>query len=193
MLVILSGVSGAGKDTIKKELIKRMDNVISLPSFTSRQPRNDEEEGVQYHFITREEFLEKVHNNEFYEYDLHHNNYYGTSRKLMNEKIQSGKIIVKDIEVNGTENLIKLLKNEVKVVPIFLRVEREELKRRLISRGDLLTDEEIELRLGRLDYEESKMNLYDYVIKNDDLEKTVQIIMTIIENEKRLEDAYDKL
>ena len=89
----------------------------------------------------------------------------------MNEKIQSGKIIVKDIEVNGTENLIKLLKNEVKVVPIFLRVEREELKRRLISRGDLLTDEEIELRLGRLDYEESKMNLYDYVIKNDDFRK----------------------
>ena len=189
MLVILSGVSGAGKDTIKKELIKRMDNVISLPSFTSRQPREGEEEGVQYHFITREEFLEKINNDEFYEYDLHHNNYYGTSRKLMNEKIQSGKIIVKDIEVNGTENLLQLLKDETKIVPIFLKVEREELKRRLIARGDSLTDEEIELRLSRLDYEESKMNLYDYVIKNNDLEKTVQIIMTIIENEKRLEDA----
>ena len=189
MLVILSGVSGAGKDTIKKELIKRMDNVISLPSFTSRQPREGEEEGVQYHFITREEFLEKINNDEFYEYDLHHNNYYGTSRKLMNEKIQSGKIIVKDIEVNGTENLLQLLKDETKIVPIFLKVEREELKRRLIARGDSLTDEEIELRLSRLDYEESKMNLYDYVIKNTDLEKTVQIIMTIIENEKRLEDA----
>ena len=193
MLVILSGVSGAGKDTIKKELIKRMDNVISLPSFTSRAPRTGEEEGVQYHFISREEFLEKINNNEFYEYDIHHNNYYGTSRKLMNEKIQSGKIIVKDIEVNGTENLIKLLSNETKLVPIFLKVDREELKRRLINRGDNLTEEEMELRLGRLDYEESKMNLYDYVIKNDDLEKTVQIIMTIIENEKRLEDAYDKL
>ena len=189
MLVILSGVSGAGKDTIKKELIKRMDNVISLPSFTSRQPREGEEEGIQYHFITREEFLEKINNDEFYEYDLHHNNYYGTSRKLMNEKIQSGKIIVKDIEVNGTENLLQLLKDETKIVPIFLKVEREELKRRLIARGDSLTDEEIELRLSRLDYEESKMNLYDYVIKNNDLEKTVQIIMTIIENEKRLEDA----
>ena len=188
MLVILSGVSGAGKDTIKKELIKRMDNVISLPSFTSRQPRQGEEEGVQYHFITREEFLEKINNNEFYEYDLHHNNYYGTSRKLMNEKIESGKIIVKDIEVNGTENLIKILEKETKVVPIFLRVEREELKRRLITRGDSLTDEEIELRLGRLDYEESKIGLYDYVIKNDELEKTVQIIMTIIENELRLEN-----
>ena len=187
MLVILSGVSGAGKDTIKKELIKRMDNVISLPSFTSRDPRADEQEGVQYHFITREEFLKKIEQDEFYEYDIHHNNYYGTSRKLMNEKIKSGKIIVKDIEVNGTENLIKILGNETKLVPIFLKVDREELKRRLINRGDNLTPEEMELRLSRLDYEESKIGLYDYVIKNDDLEKTVQIIMTIIENELRIE------
>lgn len=189
MLVILSGVSGAGKDTIKKEIIKRMDNVISLPSFTSRSPRDGEEEGVQYHFITREDFIERIKNDEFYEYDLHHNNYYGTSRKLMNEKIASGKIIIKDIEVNGTENLLKQLHNETKLVPIFLKVDREELKRRLINRGDNLTEEEMELRLGRLEYEESKIGLYDYVIKNDDLEKTVQIIMTIIENELRIEES----
>ena len=189
MLVILSGVSGAGKDTIKKEIIKRMDNVISLPSFTSRNPREGEEEGVQYHFITREEFIERIKNDEFYEYDLHHNNYYGTSRKLMNEKIASGKIIIKDIEVNGTENLLKQLHNETKLVPIFLKVDREELKRRLINRGDNLTEEEMELRLGRLEYEESKIGLYDYVIKNDNLEKTVQIIMTIIENELRIEES----
>ena len=105
----------------------------------------------------------------------------------MNEKIQSGKIIVKDIEVNGTENLIKLLKDEVKLVPIFLKVEKEELRRRLEQRGDNLTPEEMDQRLGRLEYEESKIKLYDYVIKNDDLEKTVQIIMAIIENERRLE------
>lgn len=186
MLVILSGVSGAGKDTIKKELIKRMENVISLPSFTSRGPRPGEEEGVQYHFITKDEFKERIKKGEFYEYDIHHENYYGTSRKLMNEKIQSGKIIVKDIEVNGTENLIKTLKNETKLVTIFLKVDKEELKHRLINRGDNLSEAEMELRLSRLEYEESKINLYDYVIKNDDLEKTVQIIMTIIENEERL-------
>ena len=187
MLVILSGVSGAGKDTIKKELINRMDDVISLPSFTSRKPRNNEKEGIQYHFITKEEFIEKIKNGEFYEYDIHHEHYYGTSKKLMNEKIASGKIIVKDIEVNGTENLIKTLKNETKLVTIFLKVDKEELKRRLINRGDNLSPAEMELRLSRLDYEESKINLYDYVIKNDDLEKTVQIIMTIIKNERRLE------
>lgn len=187
MLVILSGVSGAGKDTIKKELINRMKNVVSLPSFTSRKPRETEEEGVQYHFISKDEFKEKIKNGELYEYDIHHENYYGTSRKLMNEKIQSGKIIVKDIEVNGTENLIKTLSNETKLVTIFLKVDKEELKHRLINRGDNLSEADMELRLGRLEYEESKISLYDYVIKNDELEKTVQIIMTIIENEKRLE------
>jgi len=193
MLVILSGVSGAGKDTIKKELMYRMEDVVSLPSYTSRKPRDWEEEGVQYHFITKEEFEEKIKNNEFYEYDLHHENYYGTSRKLMNEKIESGKIIVKDIEVNGTENLIKLLKDETKLVSIFLKVDAEELRHRLEQREDHLTEEEISLRLGRLKYEESKINLYDYVIKNDDFEKTLQVIMTIIENEARLQkDMKDK-
>ena len=188
MLVILSGVSGAGKDTIKKELIKRMEEVESLPSFTSRNPRVGEEEGIQYHFITKEQFEEKIKNNEFYEYDLHHENYYGTSRKLMNDKIQSGKIIVKDIEVNGTENLVKLLKEDTKIVTIFLKVDKDELRRRLENREDNLTEEEMQIRLGRLEYEESKIKLYDYVIKNDDFEKTVEIIMTIIENEKRLEN-----
>lgn len=189
MLVILSGVSGAGKDTIKKELIKRMENVISLPSFTSRNPRPGEEEGVQYHFVTKDEFKEKIKNGEFYEYDIHHENYYGTSKKLMNEKIQSGKIIVKDIEVNGTENLIKTLKDETKLVTIFLKVDKEELKNRLINRGDNLSEADMQLRLDRLEYEESKINLYDYVIKNDDLEKTVQVIMAIIKNEQRIEKS----
>ena len=186
MLVILSGVSGAGKDTIKKELLKRMEDVVTLPSFTSRERRPIEEEGVQYHFITKEAFEEKIKKGDFYEYDVHHGNYYGTSRELLNEKIEQGKIIVKDIEVNGTENLIKLLGRDTRIVTIFLKVGKEELKKRLFERGANAQD--IELRLSRLDYEESKLKLYDYVLKNDDFEKTVQIIMTIIENEKRIED-----
>ena len=145
MLVILSGVSGAGKDTIKKELIKRMPNIVTLPSFTSRDMRLGEVEGDHYHFISKEEFEEKIRKGDFYEYDLHHGNYYGTSRELMSNKIKEGKIIVKDIQ-------------------------------------------DIEVRLGRLEYEEDKIKLYDYVIKNDDFEKTVQVIMTIIENEKRIEE-----
>ena len=187
MLVILSGVAGAGKDTIKKELIKRMENVESLPSYTSRPIREGDVEGGTYHFVSREEFEKMVENQEFYEYDIHHNQYYGTSRKLLNDKIKSGKIIVKDIDVNGTEHLKELLGNDTKVVTIFLRVPKEELKHRLENRIDKPSPQEIILRLNRFDYEESRINLYDYVLKNNDLEKTVQIIMTIIENEMRLE------
>ena len=188
MLVILSGVSGAGKDTIKKELIKRMKNVESMPSFTSRPKREDEINGGAYYFITKEEFEEKIENEEFYEYDVHHNNYYGTSKKILNEKIKSGKIRVKDVDVNGTENLVKKLKDDTKIITIFLRVPKAELKRRLKAREDKPSPAEIILRLNRLDYEESKIGIYDYVLKNNDLEKTVQIIMTIIENEYNLKN-----
>ena len=186
MLVLLSGVSGAGKDTIKKQLLKRMDNVITMPSYTDRLPRPGETNGGVYHFVTTEEFEKKIREGEFYEYSVHHEHYYGTSKKILNENIKNGKIIVKDIEVNGTENLLKLLKDDVKIVTIFLRVPKDELRRRLKCRIEKASIKEIELRLNRFDYEESKIGIYDYVIKNDDLEKTVQIIMTIIKNEYEL-------
>ena len=188
MLVILSGVSGAGKDTIKKELIKRMENVESMASFTSREQRPGEVPGQTYNYVSKSEFEEMIKNGEFYEYDIHHNNYYGTSRKLLNEKINSGKIIVKDIDVNGTEHLIELLGNDTKIVTIFLRVPKEELKRRLEEREENPSPQEVILRLNRFDYEESKISLYDYVLKNNNLEKTVQIIMTIIKNEYNSKD-----
>ena len=186
MLVLLSGVSGAGKDTIKKELIKRMENVISIPSYTDRLPREGEENGKIYNFISTEEFENKIKQNELYEYSVHHEHYYGTSKQILNDAIDSGKVVVKDIEVNGTENLLKLLKDEIDIVTIFLRVPKEELRRRLEHRVEKASIKEIELRLNRFDYEESKIGIYDYVLKNDDLEKTVQIIMTIIKNEHKI-------
>ena len=187
MLLILSGVAGSGKDTIKKELIKRMENVESLPSYTSRPQRPGDINGQTYCFVTKEEFEKMLENGEFYEYDVHHNNYYGTSKKFLNDKIASGKIIVKDIDVNGTEHWKEILRNDTKVVTVFLKVPKDELKRRLENRIDKPGPDEVKLRLNRFDYEESKIGLYDYVLKNNDLEKTVQIMMTIIENEIRLE------
>ena len=79
MLVLLSGVSGAGKDTIKKELLKRMDNVTTMPSYTDRLPRPGETNGGVYNFVTTEEFEQKIKDGEFYEYSVHHEHYYGTS------------------------------------------------------------------------------------------------------------------
>ena len=189
MLVILSGVAGAGKDTIKKELIKRMENVETFPSYTSRAIREGDVEGKTYNFVTKSEFEEMIKNNEFYEYDIHHNNYYGIAKKILDEKLKKDdKIIVKDIDVNGTQNLINLLGKENKIVTIFLRVPKDELKKRLENRTDKPDPKDILLRLNRFDYEESKIALYDYVLKNNDLEKTVQIIMSILKNEHKLKN-----
>ena len=194
MLVILAGVAGAGKDTIARALIEKMENVISIPSFTSRSPRADDIAGVTYNFVSKEEFERMIEEGELYEYDVHHEHYYGTSKKLLNERIAQGKIIVKDIDVNGTEALVDLLKNDTKVVTIFLRVPKHELENRLKNRIDHLSPKEIQLRLNRFDYEESKIGIYDYVLKNDNLEKTVSIIQTIIEKEYKIykEEKGDK-
>lgn len=186
MLVLLSGVSGSGKDTIKKEILKRVDNMEMLPSYTDREPRVGEKEEGKYVFVTRQEFEKMIEENEFYEYSMHHEHYYGVSKKLLNEKLKSGKIIIKDIDVNGAENLLKLLNDDVRILTIFLKVTKEALRKRLQAREDKPSLEKINLRLNRLEYEESKTGLYDYVIKNNDLNKTVNIINTIIENELNL-------
>ena len=181
MLVILSGVSGAGKDTIKKEIIKRMENVVSIPSITSRPIRPGDVPGETYIFVSDEEFKKMIDENGLYEFDIHHNHYYGVPRKLLDEKVNNGKIVIKDVDVNGTEHLVEILRENMKVVTIFLKVPREELRRRLEERVDKPSEEEIELRLGRFDYEESKMDNYDYVIDNTNQEKTIQKVMEIIE------------
>ncbi|MBQ9298364.1 MAG: AAA family ATPase [Clostridia bacterium] len=184
MLVILSGVAGAGKDTIKRELIKRMEGLTTIPSYTDRPPRvGDRPSGEQYIYVSKDDFEEMVKKDELYEYSVHHNHYYGTCKKLLDDKIASGKIIVKDIDVNGTQDLVKIFKDKLKIITIFLKVPKTVLKKRLEAREDNPDPKEIKLRLNRFDYEESKIGNYDYVIKNNNLEKTLQIIETIIRTE----------
>ena len=117
-----------------------------------------------------------------YEFDIHHNHYYGVPKKELNERISQGKVVIKDVDVNGTENLVKVLSKDMKVVTIFLRVPKEELRKRLEERIDKPDEKEIELRLGRFDFEESKMGNYDYVINNTNQEETVKKIMEIIKS-----------
>ena len=90
------------------------------------------------------------------------------------------------MDVNGTENLVKLLGQDTKIITIFLRVPKNELHRRLLERNPEITEDEIKKRLSRFEYEESKIDFYDYVLKNNDLEKTIQIISTIIEAEEKV-------
>ena len=180
MLVILSGVAGAGKDTVKNEVIKRMENVVSIPSMTDRPIRPGDVPGETYIFVNTDEFKRMIENDELFEFDIHHNHYYGVPKKYLREKIEQGKIVIKDVDVNGTENLVKILKDEMKVITIFLRVSKEELRNRLENRVDKPDEKEIELRLSRFDFEESKMHNYDYVIENINQEETVQKVMEII-------------
>jgi len=182
MLVILSGVAGAGKDTIKKEIVNRMENVESIPSITDRPIRQGDTPGETYIFVDNKRFKNMIENDELYEFDIHHNHYYGVPRKNLNDKIKEGKIVIKDVDVNGTENLVKILKEDMKVITIFLRVSKEELRRRLENRIDKPDEKEIELRLARFEFEESKMKNYDYIIDNINQEETVKKIMEIIKN-----------
>lgn len=181
MLVILSGVAGSGKDTVKQELMKRISNLTTIKSYTTREPRNDKDDLNRYFFVTEDEFLKLIDQGAFYEYSIHHNNYYGTSKEELDSQISKGKIVIKDIDVNGTRDLIDIFKDKLKVITIFLKVDKEELYNRLIERGE--TEESANLRLSRKEYEESLLTMYDYVVHNDDLEKTLNIIEKIIDEE----------
>ena len=184
MLVILSGVAGAGKDTVKKEVVKRLDYVDTFPTVTSRPMRKGDIPGVTYIFVTEEKFKEMIENDELYEYDLHHNNYYGVAKRPLQEKIEDGKVAIRDVDVNGTESLVKKLGNTMKIITIFLRVPKEELRRRLEARIDKPSEDEIELRLSRFEYEESKMGQYDFVIDNINQAETIEKVIKIIEENR---------
>ena len=129
MLVILSGVAGAGKDTIRKELINRIEVASSIPSYTTREPRADDIPGVTYHFITKEEFEQKIEEGEFYEYDIHHDNYYGTSKKILNESAKNG-LVIKDIDVNRNGNLKKHI-NRYKSCNHFFKSSQRRITRKI--------------------------------------------------------------
>ena len=184
MLIILSGVAGSGKDTIKVELMKRNPKLGTIKSYTTRAPRDNKDDLDRYFFVSQEEFVDLIEKEKLYEYSIHHDNYYGTSKDELDGQIANGKIVIKDIDVNETRELMDIFKDELKTISIFLKVKKEELYQRLLDRGE--TPENAERRLARLEYEESMLTMYDYVVHNDNLEKTLNIIERIIEEEYKL-------
>ncbi len=184
MLIILSGCSAVGKNTVINTLLGEKGSCFGfMPTYTTRAPRPGEIEGFPYHFLTEEQFRRKIEEGELYEYEQIHTGLYGSSRKLMAEALASGKTIIKDIDVKGAVNLSRILKKDMKVVTVFLYIGKEELKRRLIGRGD--SSEQIRIRLSRYDEEMSYLQEYDYQIENIALEATVQKIKEIAVQEQR--------
>lgn len=179
-LFVLSGPSGVGKGTLARMLIDRNPEIVISVSCTTRKPRENEFEGKDYFFMSKEEFLAKANAGGFYEYSEHFDNFYGTPKDYVEEMLQSKDVLL-EIDVNGGE-LVK--KQNPNAILIFLKAPSiEELRNRLVKRNTE-TYEKIEKRLQRLDYEYAMEKDYDYVVVNDDLERAYDEIVEIIAKNK---------
>jgi guanylate kinase len=180
VLMAVSGPAGVGKGTIVKTIIQRRDDVVESVSCTTRLPREGEIDGKHYFFITKEEFLRRIEEKDFLEYDEHFGNYYGTPRSFV-EKTLETKSVILEIDVVGALNVKKVFPECVLVMIAPPSV--EELKRRLIGRGSE-DEESLKTRLARLDFELSQKDKYDYFIVNDDLETAILEVEQIIDGVK---------
>ena len=179
-LIVLSGPSGVGKSTVISELPSSRRDIHFSVSFTTRQPRVGEEHGVNYNFVAREEFERMIRDNEFLEYAQYVDNYYGTSLKIIEEKLQAGVDVLLDIEVQGAA---KVREKCPEAVCIFIiPPSLEELSRRLRKRN---TDSEdvIAQRLAKAREECRECTKYDYLVVNDNVMSAAQEILSILEAE----------
>ena len=192
-LIIISGPTCAGKDTVIKELLKKRENTDSPISYTSRKIRKGEVNGVDYYFITREEFERKIENNDFLEYaKVRYGEYFGTPKKELEELLSNGKDVILEIDVQGASQVKKLFPETILI--FILAPSMEELKRRIKQRGAEKNIEEVIDRFKTAYKEIQKIKKYNYVVVNDEIEKAVQKIEAILISEKcrvdRIEELY---
>ena len=179
-LIIVSGPSGAGKDTIVNEYVKlHPEDEISV-SMTSRPMRDGDVEGVSYYFKTKEEFEKAIIDGDLLEYALYNGNYYGTPKSEVEKRIENGINVILVIEVVGAMNVKNMMKDDCTLIFI-MPPSMEELRNRLINRGtDSKESIESRLDIAKKEIEESKK--YDYKIVNDDIERAVKELENIIKN-----------
>ena len=175
-LIVISGASGVGKSTVLSRVMQAHGNLCFSVSATTRSPRPGEQNGVSYYFVTKDHFKEMIARDEFVEYDNHMENYYGTPKAQLEEKLSHSDVLL-DIDPNGA---FQVRKKRPDAVLIFIAPPSlEELERRLRSRGD--TDEDqIRVRLDRVKWEVEQSKQYDYVVINDQVETCADKILEII-------------
>ena len=180
ILIVLSGPSGVGKGTVAKMLVKRNPCIKLSVSCTTRSPRDGEKDGIDYFFTDRNVFKEKINQGGFLEYSEHFENFYGTPKDFVLNKLKTDDVLL-EIDVNGGLNVKKNYPQAVLIM--LLPPSVEELHRRLTLRHTE-SEEKINLRMQRINYELGKKDFYDYLVVNDDLELTVSKIEDIINSEK---------
>ena len=176
-LLVISGASGVGKSTVLKRVLDSKENITFSVSATTRAPREGEQDGVNYYFVSHETFRQMIENGEFVEYDDHMKNYYGTPRRQLDEKLERGDVIL-DIEPVGAFNVQAQCPEAVLI--FIAPPSYEELERRLRSRGDTPEDQ-IQVRLERARWEMEQSQKYDYIVINDQVETCAAKILEIIE------------
>ena len=175
-LFVISGASGVGKSTVLKKVMEGRDDLLFSVSATTRAPRPGEEDGVHYYFVSKETFQDMIQKDEFLEYDGHMDNFYGTPKGQLEEKLTRGHVIL-DIEPNGAFAVRKARPDAVLVFVAPPSV--EELERRLRGRGDT-SEEQMKLRLERAAWELEQGKRYDHIIVNDTVENCAAQFCNII-------------
>jgi guanylate kinase len=176
-LFVVSAPSGSGKTTLCKALLKHFPDIEYSISTTTRKPRKGEIDGIDYHFMGKEEFLEKLNSHCWAEWALVHDHYYGTSATFLDRALASGKNILLDIDVQGMRQILERYPVAVTIfiMPPSLNVLRERLEKRGTD-----SRETIEKRMGNAEEEISKKDLYRHVIINDRLEKAINELIEIV-------------
>lgn len=182
MLILLSGPSAVGKNTIIEHIIKKYNNFTLMRSCTTRPKReSDDTIMVQYDYISVDEFLKKINNDEMFEYSEVHGNYYGIPKENLERAVSED--FIKDIDVLGAKKVVEGYGSKATILSIFLDAPDVVLKDRLINRGE--SPERIEVRMQRNNMEREYKANYDLQIMNTDLNNTLRIIFEKIEELKK--------